>query len=264
MEMMFYAERRDLAYTVRKMFDRKDTNIAGGNMSIKVFAPDGHPYILITPTFMSETYYAELSPAQILVVDAETYEKIDGVGDITREINMHFEAYEVHPGIRCVYHSHAEESMFWATSGLDMPNVTEATRELGKIQCLPYAPATSKKLADIVHDNLKKIGDKAMENVFLLNSHGILITATELHIAVRIMETLEWNAKIAYQQSVFIKLGLLPDYQSVGRDASEPLHEDELVPIAVPGVPLKAIEKPLPPEPKRPANTMLPGEVLEN
>lgn len=137
MEMMFQAERTDLAHTVQVMFDRKDTNVAGGNMSIKVFDENEHPYILITPTFMSETYYAELHPAQILVVDAITGQKIDGVGDVTREINMHEKAYATHPGIRCVYHSHAEESMFWATAGLDMPNVTEATRELGRIRVLP-------------------------------------------------------------------------------------------------------------------------------
>ncbi|MFT8459926.1 MAG: class II aldolase/adducin family protein [Liquorilactobacillus ghanensis] len=259
MEMMFEKERLDLAHTVKKMFDRKDTNVAGGNMSVKVFDDKKHPYILITPTFMSETYYAELHPAQILVVDAETGEKIDGVGQVTREINLHEGAYNAHPGIRCVYHSHAEESMFWATSGLDMPNVTEATRELGKIKVLPFAPATSKKLAKTVYDALVSIGDKAMENVFLLNSHGIVVTATELHIAARVMETLEWNAKIAYQQTVFIKLGILNDYQSCGQNYREPYKE--VPPIALPETPKMAKTMPFPRKPQRPVNEMMPGEV---
>lgn len=257
--MMFQTQRADLAHTVKKMFDRKDTNVAGGNMSVKVFDHHEHPYILITPTFMSETYYAELHPAQILVVDAETGEKIDGVGDVTREINLHESAYRAHPGIRCVYHSHAEASMFWATSGLDMPNVTEGTRELGRIKCLPFAPACSKELADTVHDGLVSIGDKAMENVFLLNSHGIVVTATELHIAARIMETLEWNAKIAYQQTIFIKLCLLDDYQSCGKNYQEPY--TAVPPIAMPGEPLTAKKMPLPENPQRPATEMRPGEV---
>ncbi|MCD2255560.1 class II aldolase/adducin family protein [Lactobacillus sp. CC-MHH1034] len=262
MEMMFYAERKDLAHTVQKTFDRLDTNIAGGNMSIKVLGQDGRTYILITPTFMSETYYAELDPAQILVVDAQTREKVDGVGDITREINMHFEAYNTHPGIRCVYHSHAKESMFWATSGLDMPNVTEATRELGQIRVLPYAPATSKALADIVRDNLEKIGDKAMENVFLLNSHGILITATSLHIAARIMETLEWNARIAYQQAIFIKLGLLDTFKSCGQDADKPLPPQDIFPIPLPEEPLKSQAQPFPEKIQRPEKEMIPDITL--
>ena len=259
MEMMFQAERTDLAHTVQVMFDRKDTNVAGGNMSIKVFDENEHPYILITPTFMSETYYAELHPAQILVVDAITGQKIDGVGDVTREINMHEKAYATHPGIRCVYHSHAEESMFCATAGLDMPNVTEATRELGRIRVLPFAPATSMALANIVHDALLEIGDKAMENVFLLDSHGIVITSTDLHIAVRIMETLEWNARIAYQQAIFIKLGLLDDFHSCGGNYKDPYKE--VPPIAVPSTPIKSKQVPLPSNPTRPVSEMQLGEV---
>jgi L-fuculose-phosphate aldolase len=259
MKMMFEEERIDLAHTVKKMFDRKNTNVAGGNMSIKLFDEEQHPYILITPTFMSETYYSELHPAQILVVDALTGEKIDGVGIVTREINLHEEAYNAHPGIRCVYHSHAEESMFWATAGINMPNVTEATRELGEIRVLPFAPATSQKLANVVHENLLQIGDKAMENVFLLDSHGIVITSTDLHIAARILETLEWNAKIAYQQTIFIKLGLLNDYQSCGANYKEPYLE--VPPIAVPEIPVESVHVPLPKKPTRPKSLMRPGEV---
>ncbi len=234
MKMMFETERADLANTVKKMFDRKDTNVAGGNMSIKVFDQTGHPYILMTPSFMSETYYSDLHPAQILVIDAITLEKIDGVGTVTREVNMHEQAYKAHPDIRCVYHSHAPESMFWATIGQDMPNVTEVTRELGRIRCLPFAPACTQQLADTVYNGLLELGDKAVENVFLLNSHGILITASELHIAARIMETLEWNAKIAYQQTIFIKLGLLDDYQSCGQNYKEALPDGTIPPIALP------------------------------
>lgn len=252
MKMMFQTEREDLAHTVHKMFDRKDTNIAGGNMSMKVFDQDDNPYILMTPTFMSETYYAELTPAQILVIDAKTYKKIDGVGDVTREVNMHEKAYTAHPGIRCVYHSHAPKSMLWATAGLDMPNVTEVTRELGTIKCLPYAPACTEELANTVYDNLKKIGDKAMENVFLLNSHGILVTATDLHVATRVMETLEWNAEVAYQQAIFIKLGILDDYQSCGKNYKEPMPKGALPGIAMPQINKVATEHPFPENIQRP------------
>ncbi|MDO1604927.1 class II aldolase/adducin family protein [Lactobacillus sp. YT155] len=252
MRMMFETERADLAHTVQKMFDRKNTNVAGGNMSIKVFDKDGHPFILMTPTMMSETYYSELHPAQILVIDGNTYKKIDGVGDVTREVNMHERAYLTHPGIRCVYHSHAENSMFWATSGLDMPNLTEATRELGEIKNLPFAPATSEELADVVKNALSNIGDKAMENVFLLNSHGVLITSTDLHVAARILETLEWNAKIAYQQTIFKKIGILNELQSCGQDANTPMKPGTLASIPLPGDDVKSYPKEFPTNFKRP------------
>ncbi|MDS0491361.1 class II aldolase/adducin family protein [Lacticaseibacillus paracasei] len=224
----FENERKDLALVAREMFNRKNTNVAGGNISVRLTANAtinygavhivaGKDYLIMTPTMMSEFWYAKLQPAQILVVDFDSGEQIDGVGHLTREINMHKEAYYANSKIRCVYHSHAEESMFWATSGLDMPNVTEVTEEVGPIRVLPYAPATTKELADIVYKGLKEVGEAAKEHIFLLNSHGVLITSETLHHATEILETIEWNAKIAYQQTIFIKLGLLDGYQSCGK-----------------------------------------------
>lgn len=147
-QYVFENERKDLAEVACEMFMRKNTNVAGGNISVRI-TPDkdfdygdihikaGKDYLIMTPTMMSEAWYAKLQPTQILVVDLETGKLIDGVGRLTREINMHEEAYWVNDKIRCVYHSHAEESMFWATAGLDMPNVTEVTEEVGPIRVLP-------------------------------------------------------------------------------------------------------------------------------
>lgn len=227
-QYLFENERKDLATVAREMFVRKNTNVAGGNISVRITADNdlnygaihitkGKDYLIMTPTMMSEAWYARLQPTQILVVDLTTGQQIDGSGRLTREINLHEEAYRANAKIRCVYHSHAEESMFWATAGLDMPNVTEATKEVGPIRVLPYAPACSKELADTVYHGLKEVGDAAKEHIFLLNSHGVLITSEDLHHATEILETVEWNAKIAYQQSVFIKLGLLDGYQSCGK-----------------------------------------------
>ncbi|KAF0423297.1 class II aldolase/adducin family protein [Pediococcus pentosaceus] len=228
----FEAERKDLAEVAREMFNRKMTNVAGGNISVKLtpsesFSYDGvtysagHDYLIMTPTFMSEAWFAKLSASQILVVDLETGEKLAGEGRLTREINMHEGAYRANPDINVVYHSHAENSMFWATIGEDMPNVTEITSvnmPLGKIKCLPYREACSTALAEVVHDALVKLGDEAKENIFLLNSHGILITETDLHAATRVLETVEWNADIAYKQAIFKKLGIISSYKSCGKD----------------------------------------------
>lgn len=227
----FETERQDVADVALEMFDRKMTNVAGGNISLRV-TPDesfsydgqayekGHDYLLMTPTFMSEAWYAKMSLSQILVVDLETGKKIVGEGRLTREINMHEEAYKANPDIRVVYHSHASNCMFWATLGVDMPNLTEVTSvnvPLGRIKCLPYREACSQELADVVYNELKKLGDKAKENIFLLDSHGVLITDTDLHAATEVLETVEWNAEIAYKQTIFKKLGIIKEYRSCGQ-----------------------------------------------
>ncbi|KRL83821.1 class II aldolase/adducin family protein [Ligilactobacillus apodemi] len=228
---IFEAQRRDMAKVARKMFERKLTNVAGGNISQKITASKdiayghvklkkGHDYMIMTPTFMSEAWFGELEASQILVVDLETGEQLDGSGRLTREVNLHQEAYQANKNIKVVYHSHALNSMFWATIGKDMPNVTEATSNdlaLGEIKCLPYRPACSKELADMVHENLIALGDKAANNIFLLNSHGVLITTDDLHHATCILETVEWNAEIAYKEAVFQGLELLNGYHSKGK-----------------------------------------------
>lgn len=230
----FENERKDIAEVAREMFNRKMTNIAGGNISVKI-TPDetfsyddqtyyaNHDYLLMTPTFMSEAWFSKLSASQILVIDLETGEKMAGEGRLTREINMHIGAYKANKDIRVVYHSHAPKCMFWATLGQDMPNLTEITSfnvPLGKIKCLPYREACSKELADLVHDELVKLGTGAKENIFLLNSHGVLITETDLHAAAQVLETVEWNAEIAYKQAIFKKLGIIDQYQSRGKSTN--------------------------------------------
>lgn len=227
----FETERQDLANVAREMFNRKMTNVAGGNISLRVtpdetFAYDGqeykagHDYLLMTPTFMSEAWFAKMSLSQILVVDLETGEKLAGEGRLTREINMHEGAYRANLDINVVYHSHAPNCMFWATLGVDMPNLTEVTSvnvPLGKIKCLPYREACSQELADIVQSEIKKLGNDETQNIFLLDSHGVLITDTDLHAATEVLETVEWNADIAYKQTIFKKLGIIDDYRSCGK-----------------------------------------------
>lgn len=230
-KFIFEDERRDMARVAHLFFDRNRTNVAGGNISEKIVPEKsfdygdvhieaGHPYIIMTPTMMSEAWFGDLEAAQILVVDLETGKKLDGAGRLTREINLHEEAYRADPNITVVYHSHAPKSMFWATIGQDEPNVTEITQVqlgLGKIKCLPYREACTKDLADIVYKELKARNGQ-VENMFLLNSHGVLITSNDLHRAAMTLETSEWNAEIAYKEAIFKKLGLIDSYKSCGED----------------------------------------------
>lgn len=233
-KFLFEDERRDMAHVAKLLFDRNKTNIAGGNISEKIVPEKSfdygdihieadHPYIIMTPTMMSEAWFGALEAGQILVVDLETGEKIDGVGRLTREVNMHEEAYKANSRISVVYHSHAPKSMFWATSGLDEPNITEITKvqlKLGRIPCLAYREACTKDLADLVADELKSRNGQ-IDNLLLLNSHGVLVTSNDLHRATMILETTEWNAEIAYKQAIFQKLGLLDSYQSCGEKVNE-------------------------------------------
>ena len=62
-----------------------------------------------------------------------------------------------------------------------------------------------------------------LPNMLLLNSHGVLISAPgasgieAIHKALQILDTTEWNAEIAYKQTIFQSLGLLDGFYSKGR-----------------------------------------------
>ncbi|MGM0125521.1 class II aldolase and adducin protein [Enterococcus sp. AZ194] len=224
--MIFEREREDLAKIVHLIFTRKNTNVAGGNFSFKTVDESGNEFIIMTPTMMSEAYLGELSAAQILVVEPHTRKIIDGVGKLTREINLHEAVYDTNPEIKAVLHAHAPNAMFWATSGLDMPNLTEATQKVGYVPVLGFEPNCSPELAELVSQYIKE-EELAIPHMLLLNSHGVLINASgstgieAIHKALQILDTTEWNAEIAYKQTIFQSLGLLDGYYSKGQKVGD-------------------------------------------
>lgn len=219
--IMFAEERQIMADAVKMTYDRKNTNTAGGNFSFRVTDNTGKDFIIMTPSMMSEAYFGNISPSQVLVVDLETEKVVAGEGSLTREINLHMACYKTNSDIRCCFHAHAPKSMFWATSHLNMPNLTEATQKVKFIKVLDFAPNTTPELAAIVKKEVEK--DKELPKHYLLDSHGVLILTPgsdgieALNKALQILDTVEWNAEIAYKQTVFQKLGILDGYYSKGK-----------------------------------------------
>lgn len=203
--MLYRTEREDLCRIVKNMYERNGTNAAGGNVSVRL--NDDH--VIMTPTLMSQDHLCDLSPYQILVVDMEE-NIIEGAGNLTREINMHMACYRQNRKVGCVLHGHAKESMVFACQGMDMPNLSEATQKFGEIPCLPFAPACSPELAQIVSDHVAGLGEDVLSKVMLLNKHGVLILEDSLHKAHDMLERLEYNAYVAYKSMVFDKLGISP------------------------------------------------------
>lgn len=188
--MLYAVERKKLCKFVKNMYDRKLTNAAGGNVSIKV----SNEHFIMTPTLMSQNFLCELRPEQILVLDQQE-NIIEGEGKKTREINMHMACYNENKAVGCVVHAHALESMIFACLGMEMPNISEATQKLGEIPCLEFEPATSPELADEVREKVKR--DQTIPKAYLLRKHGVLVVGATLEKTYDMLERLEWNAHIA-------------------------------------------------------------------
>ncbi|MFP7171368.1 class II aldolase/adducin family protein [Terribacillus halophilus] len=201
--MLYRKEREDLCKVVKMMFDRYETNAAGGNVSVRM----NGDHIIMTPTLMSQEKFCDLKPYEILVVDMNE-QKVEGEGNITREINMHMACYKQCSDIGCVLHAHPKESMVFATLDMELPNLTEATQKLGQIPTLPFAPATSKELAAIVKDHLSELPAATLPKAMLLNKHGILVIDKTLRRAYDMLERIEYNAYVASKALLFEALNI--------------------------------------------------------
>ncbi|KKB74500.1 MULTISPECIES: class II aldolase/adducin family protein [Bacillus] len=201
--MLYRKEREDLCKVVKLMFSRFETNAAGGNVSVRM--NDRH--VIMTPTLMSQQKFCDLKPFEILVVDMNE-QKIEGEGGITREINMHMACYRERKDIGCVLHAHPKESLVFASLGMDLPNITEATQKLGSIPALPFAPATSKELAETVRNEVHTRLEQPLPQAMLLNKHGILVLDQTLHKAYDMLERIEYNAYAAATALVFDALNI--------------------------------------------------------
>ncbi|WP_429964974.1 class II aldolase/adducin family protein [Enterococcus sp. AZ072] len=199
--MLYLEERTKLCKFVKTMYDRKFTNSAGGNVSVKI----NDEHFIMTPTLMSQNHLCNLTPEQILVID-KNERIVEGSGKITREINMHMACYEENLNIGCVVHAHALDSMVFACMGLDMPNISEATQKLEDIRCLEFAPATSPELARVVRKEVKQ--DQTIPKAYLLRKHGVLVVGATLEKTYDMLERLEWNAYIAKEYLIFKQVGV--------------------------------------------------------
>ncbi|MGM9927046.1 MAG: class II aldolase/adducin family protein [Bacillus sp. (in: firmicutes)] len=196
--MKYFNEREELCRVTRLMFDRFMTNAAGGNISVKV----SKDHWIMTPTLMSQDKHCRLTPDDIIVIDRDG-NVLEGNGRVTREFNMHIAVYDENPHIGAVVHGHPKECMVFASLGVDLPHVCEATRKLGHVPCLEFAPATSPELAA----HVRQFAAERRNDVpvaALLREHGVIVADKTLVKAYDMLERLEYNA-YAYMQGTILK-----------------------------------------------------------
>lgn len=94
--------------------------------------------------------------------------------------------------------------------GLDMPVVCENLRfGPSAIECLEYAPATTKKLANKVFEFVSRQANQqaTLHYGALLREHGVIVAADNLPLATDYIKRLETNAYIATQSLLLKQVG---------------------------------------------------------
>ena len=195
--MLYENERRIMCEVVKVMFDRNLTNAAGGNLSERM--NDDH--FIMTPTLMAQQQFCDLEPEDILVVD-KALNVIEGRGRVTREINMHMAIFEVSRDVRSVIHAHPKEAMVFACLGWEIEHLCENTVKLGKVETLPFSPATTEELAQTVKTYMEGRKEELSKHpvAALLNKHGLILADKDgLKAAYDMLERIEFEAYVNIQ-----------------------------------------------------------------
>jgi L-fuculose-phosphate aldolase len=180
------------------LFERKLTDLAGGNISVR----DGE-MIYMTPRYSGSRFHWNLSPENIVVGRLEGEEIGDGIGDgiasnpnFSREGWSHLELYRHYPDIQAVVHAHAFYAQPFASLCMPIEPVLEANDKFGVVQVIEPAPAHSRELADKVvagfvgqEERIRKFAA-----VVIIPRHGLIAGGKDLHLTLDTIERVNTNA----------------------------------------------------------------------
>jgi 3-dehydro-4-phosphotetronate decarboxylase len=122
-DQAYESARRLLARTAALLFERRMTELQGGNMSVRV-----GDAVVMTPTKASENTGWRLQPEELLVQGLDGEMRFGDAANVSREIRIHMRLYRAFPDVGCVFHLHLPEAIA-AAAGLWQPGVVAGTTD---------------------------------------------------------------------------------------------------------------------------------------
>ncbi len=188
---MFDEFRAEIIKYGRLLYEKGYTMATDGNISVRL--PDGN--FMITPTGFRK---GELAPEDLIIVDAEGY-LVDGFKKPSMEMWMHLWSYKVRPDVNAIVHAHPPYTTAYS---FQMPReyepqLPEVKDYLGPLGFVPYRPAGSIELAELVRDKAQD------HDVLILQKHGIVCLGKTLFDAFNALERAEFEFKIKGLRSLF-------------------------------------------------------------
>ena len=95
---------------------------------------DDRKYMIIKPSGVD---YAEMSPDDMVVVDVQTGEKVEGKWNPSSDTKTHLELYRRYTEIKGIVHTHSVNAVAFAQAGANIPalGTTHADYFYGDIPC---------------------------------------------------------------------------------------------------------------------------------
>lgn len=194
-----------IVYVARRMFERRLTDMAGGNIS----AREGDQ-IYITARFSGSKKHWHLTTEDIIHGDIETDALLDNPR-FSREGKAHLAIYRNFPDVTAIIHAHPFHVLPFCVAGRPIEPVLESTQKFGVTGVIPAAPAHSSELAENIVAGLqgKENSIRKQAAAVLLPGHGIFVAGKDLWAAIDALERIDWNAWCILAQSMLPKPGLV-------------------------------------------------------
>ena len=173
---------RDLAHTIRRLYERGLVSGVGGNASVLL---PSRKQVLITPAG-----YFKGGVAEGDLVRVSLRGKVVGRGRPSSELATHLAAYRVRKDVNAVVHGHPPNAVALSTAGVSIPAMTpEHAVMIRRLEVVGFA-VPGKAGAKAVETSLRRC------DVVGIRNHGFFSLGSDLHDAASRLEVLEESAKI--------------------------------------------------------------------
>ncbi len=169
------------------MFERRLTDIAGGNLSIRE-----HDRIFVTPTAAGQKWRWQLDPMDILCARLDTDELLQHPQH-SKESLSHLAVYRAFPEVNAIIHAHPFHVMPFCATGKPIQALIPAVQRCGPLEYIPDAPFYSQAQADLIVQNLQAKRARIAEwaTGVLLPKHGVFVVGKNIDATLDCLERID-------------------------------------------------------------------------
>ena len=186
--------RKLIAQVGKIMLDRNLTDLAGGNISVRV-----GDKVAMSPSYAGTRKFWQLQPEDVLVLDLKG-NLLEGDGKISRESPTHLKLLNsFYPHGQAVVHAHARNVMVFCAANRPIPPVLEYAYKFGEIKLAKYARGGvhGEELAENVRSALEGQEQRMAKQAaaVMMPWHGLFAIGKDLYSTLDAVERIEVNAR---------------------------------------------------------------------
>jgi len=174
------------------VFDRRLTNFAGGNMTVRA----SEDTVYITRSGATRDQLGQLRPDDIILADFDG-NILDGRGPMSVEFECHTKVIVAFDGVEAVIHTHSPFATMMAARMQPIPAMIDSALAYGTTPIVAddYRYSTGPFIENVIetmgqNPSIAARGGGAV----LYPRHGVLVAHRSLELAIDLAERVEWNA----------------------------------------------------------------------